>query len=98
MNYIPDSVAVKRQDCPGICPAGQECAGGATSEHTRFGGAICAAKLNLSVAISGPSSQEFSSSSHHSDVLEADVPLCPPIAMSRGWVKPTGIIWKKALG
>ena len=55
---------------------------------------MIAAKLDLPVESAGPSSHEFSSSSHHSVVSKLEVPLCPPTARSRGWVDPTGIIWK----
>ena len=55
-------------------------------------------KLDLPVVVSvGPSSQEFSSSCHHSEVSKVEYAPCPPIARSRGCVDPTGTIWKKAL-
>ena len=58
---------------------------------------MSAAKLDLPLESAGPSSQEFSSSSHHSDVSKLEVPFCPPTARSLRCVDPTGIIWKKAL-
>ena len=74
--------------------AGQEWAWGSISEQTRRGGAMIAAKLDLPLERAGPSPQEFSSSSHHSDVSRVEVPFCPPTARSRGSGDPTGIIWK----
>ena len=63
---------------------------------------MSAAKLDLPVESAGPSlssgsSQEFSSSSHHSDVSTDEEVPCPPTNKSRGWVDATGIIWKNAL-
>ena len=62
------------------------------SAQTTCAGAMSAAKFDLPIESAGPSSQEFSSSSHHSDVSKVEVPFCPPTAKSRGWVDPTGII------
>merc|ERR1719192_3199304 len=56
-----------------------------------------AAKFDLGVEAAGPSSQESSSCSHHSDVSKVAVSFCPPIAKRRGCFNPTGIIWKNAL-
>ena len=63
---------------------------------------MSAAKLDLPVESAGPSlssgsSQEFSSSSHHSDVFMDEKAPSPPTNRSRGWVDTIGIIWKKAL-
>ena len=58
---------------------------------------MSAAKFDLPLESAGPSSQEFSSSSHHSDVSRVWYAPSPPTARSRGRVDPTGIIWKKAL-
>ena len=77
---------------------GQECGCGLFSEQTRWAGTMMASKFDLSVESAGPSSHLFSSSSHHSDVSKIEVPVCPPIASSRGCFDPTGIILKKALG
>ena len=64
--------------------------------HTRLGIADSAARFDLPLASPGPISQTSLSSSHHSEVSRVVVSFCPPIAKSRGWVEPTGIIWKKA--
>ena len=94
MIEVPEPSVGKIHVCPVFWAAGQEWAGGSISEQTRWGGAMSAAKFDLPVESSGPSSQVFSSSSHHSDVARAKVPFCPPTTRSRGWVDPTGIIRK----
>ena len=73
---------------------GQECAGGFFSEQTRGGGAISAPKFDLPDESVGPSSHEFSSSSHHSVVATVEDEPCPLTARSFICVDPTGIIWK----
>ena len=54
------------------------------SVQTRSVGAMIAPKFDLPVESAGPSSQEFSSSSHHSDVSKVEAPFCQPTARRRG--------------
>ena len=96
-NGAPDAVVGKRHVWL-FSTAGHEWVGEFFSGQTSWAGAMRASKFVLPAESAGPSCQESSSSSHHSDVFKIDVPLWPPMASSRGCFDPIGIILKKALG